>query len=170
MKAVIGLFADMAQAETAVEGFKDAGFAEEKIGVMARGYLFKEHLGVNAHSDEVLEKAGLGVAVGTAAGGLLGFLATGISLVIPVLGPILAAGSLVPIITGATAGAVYGGLLGAFLGMDVPEAEAKFYVDKLESGSIMVVVNADDEQAAEAWSIMRSFQPIQPATLEKGSE
>jgi hypothetical protein len=106
------------------------------------------------------------VAIGAAAGGLLGLLAAGVSLSLPVLGPLLAAGSLVPILSGATAGAVYGGLLGVFLGLDVPEEEAQFYVDQIAEGAVMVVVNVEDEEAAEAWTLMRQLRPLPPPTKQ----
>ena len=166
MKAVIGIFSQIEEAETAVDEFKEAGFAENKIGIMARGYLVKDHLHDEPTTAEVVEKAGIGVAVGAAAGGLLGLLAAGVSISLPVLGPVLAAGSLVPILSGATAGAVYGGLLGVFLGLDVPEEEAQFYVDQIAEGAVMVVVNVEDEEAAEAWTLMRQLRPLPPPTKQ----
>lgn len=167
MKAIIGLFSEMDEAETAVARFKQAGFAEKEIGVMARGYLVKEQLPHDPTTADVAEKAGIGVAVGATAGGLLGLLAAGVSLTLPVLGPILAAGSLAPILGGAAAGAVYGGALGLFLGLDVPEREAQFYVDKLAAGAIMVIVNAEEERAAEAWSLMRDLRPLPTPTTKR---
>ena len=159
MKAIVGLFSEMSEAETAVARFKEAGFPDKAIGVMARGYLVKDNLH-DPTTSEVAEKAGIGVVVGATAGGLLGLLAAGVSLTLPVLGPILAAGSLAPILGGAAAGAVYGGALGIFLGLDVPEAEAQFYVDNLAEGAIMVTINAEDERAAEAWTLMRELRPL----------
>ena len=149
----------MSEAEAAVTRLKEAGFAEQEIGLMARGYLVKDHLQAEPTTTNVAEKAGIGVAMGATAGGLLGLLAVGASLTLPVLGPILAAGALAPILGGAAAGAVYGGALGIFLSLDVPEEEAQFYVDQLAEGAIMVVVNVEDEQAAEAWAFMRNLEP-----------
>lgn len=160
MKAIIGLFSEMDEAETAITRFKEAGFSEEEIGVMARGYLVKDQLHSEPNTSEVAEKAGIGAAVGATAGGLLGLLAAGLAFTVPVLGPMLAAGSLVPILSGATAGAVYGGALGIFLGLDVSENEAQFYVDHLAEDAVMVVVHAEDERAAEALALMRELRPI----------
>jgi hypothetical protein len=164
MKAIIGIFTEISEAETAVNRFKEAGFAEKNIGVMARGYFVKEQLQNEPTVAEVAEKAGIGIAVGATTGGLLGFLVAGVSLTLPVLGPVLAAGSLVPILGGIAAGVVYGGALGVFLGLDVPEQEAQFYVDRLAEGAVMVVVNAEDERAADAWALMRELRPLSPST------
>lgn len=157
----------MSEAETAVARFQEAGFAEKDIGVMARGYLVKEHMPSEPTTTQVAEQAGVGAAVGATAGGLLGLLAAGAALTLPVLGPILAAGSLVPILGGATAGALYGGALGIFLGLDVPEAEAQFYVDKLAEDAVMVAVNAEEERAAEAWALMRELRPLPPPSTKQ---
>ena len=45
----------MDEAETAITRFKEAGFSEEEIGVMARGYLVKEQL----HSEPTALRGGL---------------------------------------------------------------------------------------------------------------
>ena len=157
----------MSEAETAVARFQEAGFAEKDIGIMARGYLVKEHMHSEPTATKVAEQAGVGAAVGATAGGLLGLLAAGAALTLPVLGPILAAGSLAPVLGGATAGALYGGALGIFLGLDVPEDEAQFYVDKLAEDAVMVAVNAEEERAAEAWALMRELRPLSPPTTKQ---
>ncbi len=59
MKAVIGIFSQIDEAETAVDEFKEAGFAENKIGIMARGYLVKDQLDDEPTTAEVVEKAGM---------------------------------------------------------------------------------------------------------------
>ena len=149
--------------ETAVTQFKKAGFAEESIGVMAKGHLVKDRLPDEPKAVDVVEKAGIGMALGATAGGLISFLTAGIAMTMPVLGPIFAAGSLVPMVT---AGAVYGGLSNVFLGLDVPEEEAQFYVDQLTEGAVMVFVNTADERVAEACRLMCQLQPLCPSTTQ----
>jgi hypothetical protein len=159
MNAVIGLFEQFEDAEEAISQLKEAGFSNDDIGVTARGYLVQERLNDEPDKD-ALQRAGVGAVAGTAVGGLLGLLASGVSMAVPVIGPVLAAGTLAWVIGGAAAGAVYGGLLGALLGAGASEEEATFYLDGLERGGVVVMVQAEGERAAEAWSIMRQSQAL----------
>lgn len=105
MNAVIGLFQDFYDAELAIEQLKRAGFTRDDIGILARGYLVQEHLDDNA-SEEVLQGARTGALAGTGIGGILGLLASGISVSVPLIGPLLAAGTLAATLGGAVARAV----------------------------------------------------------------
>jgi hypothetical protein len=69
-------------------------------------------------------------------------------LVIPGLGPVLAAGPIVALLTGVGAGGVAGGLLGALIGLGIPEYEAKRYEGRLRKGGILLSVHCDDSHWA----------------------
>jgi hypothetical protein len=169
MNAVIGMFRSFEDAERAIGLLKEGGFAHEDIGVLARGYLVKEQLSGGKASRDVVENIGTGAIAGTAVGGVLGLLASGISLAVPIIGPVLAAGSLVSMLSGAAAGAVYGGIMGALLGPSASEEEARFYLDGIEQGRIIISIKAEGERAAQAWELLsqakalRANQPAPPA-------
>jgi hypothetical protein len=162
MNAVIGMFPNFEDAERAITLLKDGGFSSEDIGVLARGYLVKDRLGAVKSGKEVAENIGAGAVAGTAVGGLLGLLASGISLAVPVIGPVLAAGTLVSMLSGAAAGAVYGGVIGALLGPTASEEEARFYLDGIEQGRIVVSVRADGDRAGQAWELLRQAKALRP--------
>lgn len=155
MHAVIGTFSNLDQAEEAVAQLQAAGFSDEQIGVLSRGYLVRERL-ADQTGDEALSGAGAGALTGSAIGGLLGLLAGGISLTVPVAGPLLAGGILTTFLGGAAAGAVYGGLAGVLIGLGISRDEAEFYAANVEKGGIMIFVEAEGEKAAKAWRIMQS--------------
>jgi len=155
MHAVIGTFSNLEQAEEAVAQLQAGGFSDERIGVLSRGYLVRERL-ANRTGDEALSGAGAGALTGSAIGGLLGLLAGGISMTVPVAGPLLAGGILTTFLGGAAAGAVYGGLAGVLIGLGISREEAKFYAANVEKGGIMIFVEAQREEAAKAWRIMRA--------------
>jgi hypothetical protein len=160
MNAVIGMFNRFEDAESAISLLRDNGFSNDDIGVLARGYLVKERLTATKSGKDVAENIGTGAVAGTAVGGLLGLLASGISLAVPVIGPVLAAGALVSMLSGAAAGAVYGGVIGALLGPAATEEEARFYLDGLEQGRIVVSVRADGDRAGQAWELLRQAKAL----------
>ena len=155
MHAVIGTFSDLDQAEEAVAQLQSAGFSDEQIGVISRGYLVRERL-ASQTGDEALSGAGAGALTGSAIGGLLGLLAGGVSITVPVAGPLLAGGILTTFLGGAAAGAVYGGLAGILIGLGISREEAEFYAANIEQGGVMIFVEAEGEDAAKAWRLMRS--------------
>src|SRR4029079_13207366 len=98
---------------------------------------------------------GAGAATGAVAGaGLAALWSLGISFgVIPVIGPILAAGPIAAAILSAAGGAAAGGLLGALVGMGIPEEDAKYYEGEIHAGNTLVTVHADGRYD-EAWNIL----------------
>jgi hypothetical protein len=124
--------------------------------------LVKERLSGGKSGKDVAENIGAGAVAGTAVGGLLGLLASGVSLAVPIIGPILAAGTLVSMLSGAAAGAVYGGVIGALLGPAASEEDARFYLDGLEQGRIVVSVQAEGERAGQAWELLRQAKAMRP--------
>src|SRR5947208_3239543 len=100
---VVGVFDNPQEAQRAVEELRRAGFSEAQIGVAARdgeaaGTLKKETAGSHA-----AEGAAAGALAGAGVGGLvgLGILAG----VIPVVGPVIAGGTLAVILANAAGGA-----------------------------------------------------------------
>jgi hypothetical protein len=88
--------------------------------------------------------AGSGVVIGEALGWLVGMGA----LVIPGVGPFIAAGPIMAALAGAGAGAAAGGLTGALIGMGMPEFEAKQYEERMKGGNILYPFIPKMEQSA----------------------
>ncbi|MDN4527259.1 general stress protein [Fictibacillus fluitans] len=154
-KKVVGVFSTEEEAVTAINSLRERGYAEEDISVIARDKEERRHI-----EDETGTKAGEGAAAGAATGGVLGgvsgLLAGLGALAIPGIGPIVAAGPIAATLGGAAIGAGAGGLVGALVGMGIPEDEAEEYNNYVESGKILVLVDADNERREHVYDTFRT--------------
>src|SRR5205823_8168472 len=92
------------------------------------------------------------------------------ALVIPGIGPIVAAGAIVSALTGAAIGAAAGGLIGALVDMGVPEEHARAYEENVKAGRILLTVNAtSDQQAEQARSIFSRHAGVDVRAYGVGS-
>ncbi len=141
--AVFGIYPDRLAVEEAVDHLRMAGFRGTDISV-----LFPDNQGTKDFAHEKNTKAPEGVTTGVVAGGIaggvLGWL-TGIgALVIPGLGPFIAAGPIVAALAGAGAVGALGGIVGALAGMGIPEYEAKRYEGRIREGGVLLSVHCDN--------------------------
>ena len=141
-KAVFGIYASPAQAESAVNLLTDAGFSSQDVSVLmpdqSSTRAFAHHKDTKAP-----EGATTGATTGGVIGGALGVLVGLGSLAIPGLGPLLAAGPLVAGLAGLGAGGAVGGLIGALVGMGIPEYEAKRYEGRVRDGGVLLSVHCE---------------------------
>jgi hypothetical protein len=135
-ETAIALFADRPAALHAVSDLQDMGIDPKHIGVVMRETdtfadptgEYRKHLIPNKVADT------------TVAGGIVG--ATAI-LFIPVVGPLLAAGS------------VLGGMvLGALVSLKINRDDAHYYFERIQNGATLVTVTAP-VQAAEVMAVLR---------------
>ena len=136
-------------AENVVSQVLAAGFSNNDVSV-----LFPNRQGTNdfahEHHTKAPEGAAAGVGTGGIVGGTLGLLAGIGALAIPGLGPFIAAGPIVAVLSGAAAGATVGGVTGALIGLGVPEMEAKFYEGKIKGGNLLISVHAETSDELKA--------------------
>lgn len=150
-KAVYCIAQTTDQAERIVDRLKTAGFSNNDISVL---FPDKSTTKDFAHekSTKAPEGATTGGVVGLGLGGILGWLAGFGSLVIPGIGPFVAAGPIVAALSGAAVGTAAGGIIGALVGLGIPEYEAKRYEGKVRQGSILIAVhteNSDERDQVE---------------------
>src|ERR1035438_9111534 len=88
-------------------------------------------------STKAPEGVAAGASAGGASGGTLGLLVGIGALVIPGLGPFIAAGPIMSALAGIGAGGAVGGFVGALAGMGIPEYEAKRYDGRVRQGGIL---------------------------------
>ena len=165
---VVGVFYTRSEAEQAIRDLRTAGFADDRIGMVAKN---AEGKIVTEKGGETLaeEGAAAGAVVGAGAGALVGLgVLTG---TIPVVGPVLAIGTLGTILLNAAGGAAILGLVGALVGLGIPEDEAQYYEGEVHGGRFLVTVEAPG-RASEAWSILhrsggynRANPPLTPAPM-----
>jgi hypothetical protein len=143
--AVFGIYSTRAQVENAVDRLRAAGFRPTDISA-----LFPENIGTKEFAHEKHTKAPEGAAAGATSGavigGTLGWLAGIGALAIPGVGPFIAAGPIVALLSGVGVGATVGGIAGALIGMGIPEYEAKRYEGLIKNGGILLSVHSDDHE------------------------
>jgi hypothetical protein len=151
MSTVTGIFNSSADAEHAVEALHMAGVGDDRVSLLTPGTS-------ESQLDDVptteTEQPGMGKAVGGMVGGALGVAgglqlgAAAASLLIPGVGPVLAAGLVGAALLGAggaATGMAAGGALEDSMAEGLPHDELFVYEDALRRGRSVVLVVADDE-------------------------
>jgi hypothetical protein len=142
-QTVVGLMENASQAEKTVEELLRSGFERKHIGII---------------SPEIGREAAAALAGGSRGivyGGLGGMLLGAIALAIPGIGPVIAAGPVLPLL-GTVFGAIAGGLIGGLTSKEIPETDAHFYAEGLRRGGTLIIVSAkNDELAQRAREIMK---------------
>lgn len=155
-RTVMGVFHTVDQAQAAYDNLVQEGFAREEISLIANKTVSKEWTGsaspetpdaVRSAKSEVAADAGIGAAIG-GVGALL------VSLAVPGIGPVLAAGPILAALGGAGLGAAAGGLVGALTERGIPEEEATHYAEGVRRGDVLIAVHAGGERADLASQVM----------------
>jgi hypothetical protein len=148
-----GVFAERQMAEDGINRLINAGFGHNQISVAMRGREEAVELAQETDIEEgeaVGASIGLGAVIGAAAGILAGL---GL-LVIPGIGPLLAAGPIVAGITGAIAGGGIGALAEGLIHSGIHETEARAIEDLVREGGVLITVECGD-RCSEATEILQ---------------
>lgn len=152
---IVGLFRSQADAERAIQGLKDAGIYESRIGVAMQDRDGK--LDLAEGNGGTPGSAGGGALAGAWSGGILGgivgLLAGVEALAIPGVGPIIAGGPLASALAGS--GNVAGELVGTLVRMGVPEGDARYFDQGFRDGGVLVSALAGS-RISEAREILRA--------------
>ena len=163
VKTIVGSFDDSQAAHRAAQALIDDGFMQQDIGVVASNILGDYTPdGRPLFLSDTPEETGTetGAVAGGVLGGAAGLTASLVGLAIPGLGPIVAVGPLIAMLTGAGAGAVAGGLIGALTHSGVPQEHASYYAESVRRGGALVTLRADNSRAERAAEILREHSAI----------
>lgn len=149
-ETVVALFRDHSSAERAVRDMKERGFGDEEISLVAKDEEGGRRGGEGEMSYEDQNLAD-GTTTGGALGGLAGLLAGAGALLIPGIGPIIAAGPL----AGALTGVVTGGVAGGLIDYGIPEERGQHYEEQVKEGKILVTVRSRGEELERAAQILK---------------
>ncbi len=173
-KTVVGLFDTVEEANSVVTDLANRGFKRNDISLVANnasGANGKDYTTTTANETNQSgdgepsgEAAGSGAVTGTMVGGGLGLLVGLGALLIPGIGPVIAAGPIATVLgmtaAGAGIGAAAGGLIGALTHAGVPEQDAQYYAEGVKRGGTLVMVASPDDQAQEAYDIMQNHGAV----------
>lgn len=147
MRTAIGLFLERESAEDAIDALDEAGFGPDEVSVLARREVVEDIVD-DERGESAMESASVGALGGTALGGLVGLIAGASALVVPGIGPALAFGTWATVLgttaAGAGIGAAYGGIVGALIGFGVAEEQTHIYVEGVQQGGILLLVQPED--------------------------
>ena len=152
-KTVIATFADRNSAERAISDLRNKGY-ERDISLLAKdekagkGDANKYNTNFTG-GDPVMD----GASTGGAVGGLLGLAVGAGALAIPGIGPLVAAGPIAGLLSGAATGVIAGGLAD----YGIPAERGRFYEDRIKQGDILVAVRCDEKKAEEASKVLSQF-------------
>lgn len=162
---VLATFDTVEHANSAITDLVSAGFKREDIGLALQDRENAYSTYAGAGDGDV--SGGEGAGFGAIMGGLLGAVVGLGAIVIPGIGPIIAAGPLSAALgalagagIGAASGAVTGGITASLVDMGIPEEDADIYAESVRQGAALVSVTAHDVDADRASHILRSHNPI----------
>jgi hypothetical protein len=156
METTVGIFRSQAGTDDALARLKAVGIGYDKTTVLKPGTTNRRVEASVRTSDT--EGPGMAAAMGGTVGGAIGLGAGAslgaavVSLFVPGVGPIVAAGILGAALVGtgaALAGAQAGSLLEGRLAQGLPHDELFVYEDALRHGHSVIIVSADDSATAE---------------------
>ncbi len=141
---VFALLSNAEEAERAVYRFREAGFGADSISLLHPNTGYGTNVLSTFNSTKAPEGAVTGATTLGLLGGISGFLVGIGTLVIPGVGPFLAAGPIMVALSGAAVGAMVGGIGGGLIGLGLPEYEARAYDEKVREGKTLVAVHCSE--------------------------
>jgi hypothetical protein len=156
MKTVVGLFWGDDNVQNSVRELKEAGLAENSIGVLTRYDAVRELLG--ADQGHVVAKYALwGALLGIATFAPFGLAASICECTLLHYNPGIGVGILIAF---AAIGMGFGAFMGHFVGVDKAETSYHLFCQGVCRGGKLVVVQASDEQVANAVSTLRQGEAV----------
>jgi hypothetical protein len=142
-QTIIGVFENRSNAEAAVAALRQQGFSKEEINIISKK---QSHQDSN-EDDDILD----GTLTGSAIGGIGGLILGAGALVIPGIGPIIAAGP----IAAAVGGAIAGGITGGLIDWGIPADESQHYEQEVIDGSILAIIRTNAGKVNSVAQILR---------------
>jgi hypothetical protein len=161
-KTIVALYDDFSEAVRAVRDLEEAGVQHKDVSLVANNAenRWQHEAEPESRETHVGEGATTGATIGAIAGGTAGLLASLGTIAIPGIGPVLAAGPIVAMITGAGVGAAAGGLIGGLVGLGVPEEEAHAYAEGVRRGGALVTARVTEKDVQRAVDILEGHDAV----------
>jgi uncharacterized membrane protein len=155
--SVVAVFGQHTAAENAVKELKNGRFDVKKLSIIGRDYHTEDNVVGFYNTGDRMKYWG---KLGAFWGGLWGLLLGAAFLVIPGIGPVVAAGAVVTWIVGALEGAVVvGGLsaLGAGLySLGIPKDSVVKYETSIKAGKFVLIAHGTADEVQRARGILQT--------------
>jgi hypothetical protein len=162
MRTVVAAYAEFSRAQQAVEALLLRKYDRADISVVAGEAKRSPGADGGVPREEDSTEGGIRRPGTVGASGFLGLLASVSALTLPGVGPILAAGPMLGLLTGATAAAVtdghgVAGLVAALKTTGVPEDDARDYTNIVCNGGALVLVRAAPHHAEDIAALLQNL-------------
>lgn len=147
-QTIIGVFESRSSAERAVESLRQQGFSNEEINIISKKQSNHDNDSNEASDDDSIMD---GTVTGGTIGGIGGLLLGAGALMIPGVGPIVAAGP----IAAALSGVIAGGITGGLIDWGIPSADSERYEQEVVQGSILAIIRTDAGKVTSVSQILR---------------
>jgi hypothetical protein len=164
-ETMVALYDDLETAESVVKDLMTAGFSGDNISMIASDPTgrYATRLQPGDTEPTVIDEDVTGEE-GASFGMIVGALVGVGTMLIPGIGPVIAAGPVAALLigagVGATAGAVTGGVVASLVKFGVDEDSAGYYAEGVRRGSTLVIVHTDAEARSQALEIMQRHHPV----------
>lgn len=159
-RVVVGTYKTESEVISAIRRLQEMGYDKNDISVLAKNpERFDRIKAATDIKTETPKSAAGGAGAGAVTGGLLGgigalLVSLGV-LIIPGVGPFLAAGPIAAALGGVIAGGAVGGIVGALVGLGVEKGDAEQYEAALNNGDLLVLARAGDDRFDRVSDIFR---------------
>ena len=154
--SVVGVYATLATAESAVKKLDQGKFPIQQVSVVAKDIQDEKKVHGYVTACDV-SKAG--AKTGAWMGGLFGVLVGAAFIWVPGVGPAIVAGSLATAllggVEGALAGSAMGGILSGLSAWGISKQQILKYEETVKAGSYLLVAHGSPEQVAQAQSLLQ---------------
>lgn len=160
-RTVSAIFQEQQQIDNAIRRLIDRGIPQDHISVMGKNFQSNTRItGFITKKDVILGGLRTGAIFGSLFGSFLSLL-TGVGvLLIPFIGPVVAAGPISAVLLGAASGAIAGsagaGLVSIFVALGMPEEKAAVYQTRLEAGEFLVMAEVPEGKGGEIQLLLES--------------
>lgn len=169
--SVVAVFSKHSAAESAIKELENGGFDIKKLAVVGRDYQTEEDVVGFYNTGDRMKYWG---KWGAFWGGLWSLLFGAAFLIVPGVGPIVAAGSIVASIVSALEGAVVvGGLsaLGAGLfSLGIPKNSVVQYEVSVKAGKFVLIAHGTDGEVAKARDLLKTSGAEQVDSYKASTE
>lgn len=169
--SVVAVFNNHSGAEKAIKELRDGGFDIQKLAVIGRDYQSEENVVGFYNTGDRMKYWG---KWGAFWGGLWGLLLGAAFLIVPGVGPVVAAGSIVASIVSVLEGAVVvGGLsaLGAGLySLGIPKDSVVTYELSIQAGKFVLIAHGSAPDVEKARGILKTSGAEKLDSYEPSSE